>query len=82
MRGARYSLFMPAEIIFSGGERVLVPSANADEVMAKMTTEGSRDHQAMGGARVRPGFIDFETDKGTVYICPNQVAYVCGAPGR
>ena len=55
LRGARYSLFMPAEIIFSGGERVLVPSANADEVMAKMTTEGSRDHQAMGGARVRPG---------------------------
>jgi hypothetical protein len=59
-----------------------VPSANTDEVMAKMSTEGSRDHQAMGGARVRPGLIDFETKQGTVYIRPNQVAYACDAPGR
>jgi hypothetical protein len=71
---------MAAEIVFSGGERVLVPSNNADEVMARMITEGSRDHQARGGARVRPGFIDFESDQGTVYIRPDQVAYVCDAP--
>jgi len=71
---------MAAEIVFSGGERVLVPSNNADQVMARMTTEGSLDHQAMGGARVRPGFIDFESDRGTVYIRPDQVAYVCDVP--
>ncbi len=47
-----------------------------------MTTEGSRDHQAVGGARVRPGFIDFESDHGTVYIHPDQVAYVRDAPRR
>ena len=73
---------MAAEIIFSGGERVRVPSNNVDEVMARMTTEGSRDHQAMGGVRVRPGFIDFESDRGIIYIRPDQVAYVCEAPGR
>jgi hypothetical protein len=70
---------MAAEIVFSGSERVLVPSSNADEVMARMVTEGLRDHQAVGGARVRPGFIDFESDHGTVYIRPDQVAYVCDA---
>ena len=73
--------FMAAEIVFSGGERVVVPSNNADEVMARMATEGLRDHQAMGGVRVRPGFIDFESDQGTIYIRPDQVAYVCEAPG-
>jgi hypothetical protein len=77
----RYSPFTAAEIVFSGGERVLVPSDNADEVMARMATEGSRDHQARGGVRVRPGFIDFESDQGTIYIRPDQVAYVCEAPG-
>jgi hypothetical protein len=80
VEGSRYSQFMAAEIVFSGGERVLVPSTNADEVMARMTTEGSRDHQGRGGVRVRPGFIDFESDQGTIYIRPDQVAYVCDAP--
>src|ERR1700719_4373330 len=79
LKWARYSPFMAAEIVFSGGERLFVPSSSADQVMARMTTEGSRDHQAVGGARVRPGFIDFESDLGTVYIRPDQVAYVCDA---
>jgi hypothetical protein len=67
---------MAAEIVFSGGERVRVPSADANSVMAAMVTQGPRDYQAPDGIGVRPGFVDFESDHGVVYVRPDQVAYV------
>jgi hypothetical protein len=70
-----------AEIVFSGGERLRVPSSDANTVMATLTVEGRGEQTRPGEITVRAGFVDFESDRGIVYVRPDQVAYVCDTPG-
>ena len=67
---------MSAEIVFSGGQRVVVPSVDANAVMEMLVVQGPPE-QVRSGGTVRSGFVPFESDQGIIYVRPDQVAYVC-----
>ena len=71
---------MAAIIVFSGGERVEVPSSDAAGVMTALIHQGVRDTETATGVQVPAGFADFDTDDGIVYVRPDQVAYVRDEP--
>ena len=64
---------MSAEIVFSGGQRVVVPSVDANAVMEMLVVQGPPE-QVRSGGTVRSGFVPFESDHGIVYVRPDQVA--------
>ena len=65
-----------SEIVFSGGQRVVVPSVDANAVMEMLVVQGPPE-QVRSGGTVRSGFVPFESDQGIIYVRPDQVAYVC-----
>jgi hypothetical protein len=48
--------------------------------MNLMITDRARNFRAKGGVVVRRGFVEVESDKGIIYVRPDEVAYICEAP--
>jgi hypothetical protein len=70
-----------AEIVFSGGERVEVPAANAEVLMQTLNSAREGRRQTPSGP-LPSGWIDVETRQGVIYVNPGQVAYVRDKPER
>lgn len=68
---------MAAEIVFSGGERVGVPTMDARELLQSLNRAKVQSHGIETEAGVLPpGWVDVPTSNGTIYVNPERVAYV------
>jgi hypothetical protein len=71
---------MPAEIVFSGGERVGVPTMGARELLQSLNRAKVQHHGIETEAGLLPpGWVDVPVAGGTIYVNPERVAYVSDA---
>jgi hypothetical protein len=67
---------VPAEIVFSGGERIEVRMTDAQVLMQSLNRVVAGRAQTASGP-LPAGWLDVETEDGdVVYVNPAQVAYV------
>jgi len=63
---------MPAEIVFSGGERVEVPDEGAKGLVQRL----ANDPMTQVGDFPPVGWLDVKTKDGVIYVNAAEVAYV------
>jgi len=68
---------MASEIVFSGGERVGVPTMDARELLQSLNRAKVQHHGIETEAGLLPpGWVDVPAAGGTIYVNPERVAYV------
>lgn len=66
-----------AYIVFSGGETLECPGADAHGLMRNLSRIADGSVASEHGVALPPGFVDVHTERGVRYVNPAQVAYVC-----
>jgi hypothetical protein len=66
---------MSAEIIFGGGERLVVPAGDAESVIESLNRCRGGPIRIPGG-QLAAGWVDVLSMDGVVLVNPDQVAYV------
>jgi hypothetical protein len=68
---------MASEIVFSGGERVGVPTMDARELLLSLNRAKVQQHGIETEAGLLPpGWVNVPVAGGTIYVNPERVAYV------
>lgn len=68
---------MAAEMVFSGGHVVRVPTTNAEGLALTLNRPKSRQEiRSARGSILPPGWIEIQAEDGIALVNPDQVAYL------